>query len=194
MNKTQKGTFGYLKKQQKIEIAKTIVLFAISFAIYITGYITTKSIQNYFTIIAVLGVLPASKSLVSAIMFVKAKGCSSFLYFKIQELQMPFLMLTDLYFTTYNKNFQISHMIVYQSQIIGLTETSMCDIAACEDHISDILSKDGRKSYSVKIMNHQEQYLKRLSVLISQRKEQKSTFTAGANDEQIRKLLVAVSL
>ena len=55
----------------------TIGMFAISLAIFIMGYISTKTNANYLTVVAVLGCLPASKCAVSLIMFLKAKECSS---------------------------------------------------------------------------------------------------------------------
>ena len=60
-----KGTFNYLDTQRKYEIARTIIYFAVSFSLFIAGYITTGTRKNLLTVVAVLGMLPASKSLVS---------------------------------------------------------------------------------------------------------------------------------
>ena len=54
-----KGTYGYLEKKRKTELIRTILLFAIAFGIYLAGYFSTGTQQNLFTIIAVLGMLPA---------------------------------------------------------------------------------------------------------------------------------------
>ena len=69
-----KGTFLYLDTQKKYEIIRTILFYAISAAIFATGYITTGTKKNLLTMVAVLGVLPASKSLVSVIMFMRYKS------------------------------------------------------------------------------------------------------------------------
>ena len=60
-----KGTFGYLDTQKVYEIIRTVLFYSISIAIFVTGYVTTGTKKNLLTIVAVLGVLPASKSLVS---------------------------------------------------------------------------------------------------------------------------------
>ena len=75
-NKIQKGCFGYLSYKKKFSTIMTIGMFALSLAIYLMGYITTKSNANLLTVVAVLGCLPASKSAVSMIMYLKAKGAS----------------------------------------------------------------------------------------------------------------------
>ena len=56
-----KGTYLYLDTQKKYEIAKTAILYSLSVAIFLTGYISTGTKKNLLTIVAVLGVLPASK-------------------------------------------------------------------------------------------------------------------------------------
>ena len=61
-------------------------MFGISLAIYLAGYLTVHSNKNLLTIVAVLGCLPASKSAVSMIMFLRAKGCSEALKAKIDGL------------------------------------------------------------------------------------------------------------
>ena len=57
-----KGSYLYLDTQKKYEIARTIIYFAISFAIFFAGYSLTGTKKNLLTIVAVLGMLPASKS------------------------------------------------------------------------------------------------------------------------------------
>ena len=73
-NKVQKGSFGYLEKQRKRGLIRTILFFAISLAVYLLGYLTTGSNQNYLTIAAVLGCLPASRSAVNTIMYYRYHG------------------------------------------------------------------------------------------------------------------------
>ena len=59
--KIAKGQYGYMDKQRKRVIITTISYYAISLAIFAMGYITTGSKRNLLTIVAVLGLLPASK-------------------------------------------------------------------------------------------------------------------------------------
>ena len=107
-NKIQKGCFGYLSYKKKFSTIMTIGMFALSLAIYLMGYITTKSNANLLTVVAVLGCLPASKSAVSMIMYLKAGCCSQDVYQRTLPNTEGTLMLYDLYLTSYQKNFQIS--------------------------------------------------------------------------------------
>ena len=77
-----------LKHQRKLEIAKTAVLFCLSLAVYLSGLLTTGTNKNLLTIVAVLGCLPASRSAVGMIMFLRAKGCSEELHERILPLSL----------------------------------------------------------------------------------------------------------
>ena len=71
-----KGTKGYLSTQSKYEIARTVLYFAISLSLFVAGIVATGDKMNLLTIVAVLGCLPACKSAVTMIMFLRYKGCS----------------------------------------------------------------------------------------------------------------------
>ena len=66
-----KGTKGYLKSQNKYEIGRTCLYFAISLSLFLAGIIATGDKMNLLTIVAVLGCLPACKSAVTMIMFLR---------------------------------------------------------------------------------------------------------------------------
>ena len=59
-----RGTCGYLRTQKIYEILRTVLYFAISLSLFIAGWVSTGSRENLLTIVAVLGCLPACKSLV----------------------------------------------------------------------------------------------------------------------------------
>lgn len=56
--KITKGMPGYIKDQKKKRILITILLFGISIAVFLTGYLTTHTRNNLLTIVAILGCLP----------------------------------------------------------------------------------------------------------------------------------------
>ena len=102
MNKTKytKGDYLYFEQKTKMEILKTIVFFGISAALYLAGVITTGNNKNYLTIVAVLGCLPASKSAVSMIMYLKVKKCSFNTYEYISKKVGDNVGAYNLYFTS----------------------------------------------------------------------------------------------
>ena len=70
-----RGTRGYLRTQKIYEILRTVLYFAISLSLFIAGWVSTGSRENLLTIVAVLGCLPACKSLVEMFMFLRYRGC-----------------------------------------------------------------------------------------------------------------------
>ena len=81
-----KGEFGYIAWKRRLELGKTIFMFFLSFLLFLIGLVSTKTTANYLSVVAVLGCLPASKYLVSYIMFLKVKPSSSEIYEKIKTL------------------------------------------------------------------------------------------------------------
>ncbi len=174
MKKVQKGSYGYLAWQKKASLIRTIVFFALSAAIYIMGILSTGSNKNLLTIVAVLGCLPACKSAVGTIMFFRASGCSEAAREKIAAaVKMTAAMdysgsLTefyDMYFTSYKKNFPISHMVLKGNTICAYTESGNCDCSAGEKHLEQMLVQDGYKHLTVKIFNNLDKYIDRLGQL-----------------------------
>ena len=69
-----KGEAGYIDQKKKKELLKVILEFGIVLALFITGYITTKTRLNLLTLVAVLGCLPASKAMVGFLMLLPRKS------------------------------------------------------------------------------------------------------------------------
>ena len=66
--KEKKGYFGYVRHERKKRLLITLGLFALPLVLFLTGYLTTHTTKNLFTVVAVVGCLPACKSLVGLIM------------------------------------------------------------------------------------------------------------------------------
>lgn len=168
--KLTKGNFGYLRKQKKIEIIRTVIYFALSASIFAMGYMTTGTKVNLLTVVAVLGCLPASKSAVSMIMYLKAGFCSDACYQIVKECvpEGDTLLLYDLYLTSYQKNFQISVMAVKNHALCGYTEDEKCDLNAGEAHITEILQQNGYGGLTVKLFDKLDRFTDRLRQLDAQ--------------------------
>ena len=91
-----KGQKGYLAWNKKMSICKTLVLFAISFAVYAMGIWSTGSNQNLLTIVAVLGCLPACRSAANLIALLRCHEISESDYRKISAKIRTAESLTDL--------------------------------------------------------------------------------------------------
>ena len=186
-NKYAKGDYLYLQNKKKMEILKTIVFFGISAALYIAGYIATGSNKNYLTIFAVLGCLPASKSAVSMIMNLKVKGCSEAAYKAISRKMGENAGAYNLYFTSYDKNYDTSHLFVKGMTVIALTENEKFSEAGFEEHVKTVLNRDAIKGVNVKAYRDIEKYIARMEQMQNLENEK-------SRENDIMKNLFSVSL
>lgn len=187
--KNKKGTYGYIERQRRWEIIKTIVMFGISLSLYVAGYVATKSNKNLLTLVAVLGCLPASKSAVNMIMFFKAKGCSAEMKKAIGKKADGLCERYDLYLTSYAKNFQISHLVMKGKNMVGITEQDSFDESACQQHLKTLFSQNGFRDITVKIFSDTEKYLERVKSLQESAMDDNREF-----DEKVLELMENLSL
>lgn len=189
MKKAVKGNFGYLDVKRKQVLIRTILFFAIALALLAVGIISTGTKKNLLTVVAVLGCLPACKSLVNLIMYLKAKGCSKDVREKIAAQEGSLTGMYDMYFTSYKQNFPISHMVVDGKNICGFTEFENCDARACEEHLITMLKQGGYKDLTVKIFRELPKYCERLRQLNELEHEK-----TPEHDDGIRIVLYDISL
>ena len=184
-----KGNYGYLAAKKRWVIIRTLIFFCLSLAIFVAGYVTTGTRKNLLTVVAVLGCLPACKSLVNMIMLIRAAGCSQAAKEALAPLEGRLVGMYDMYFTSYQKNFAISHMIVEGNIILGYTESGECDVKACEEHLQMMLKQSGFKDMTVKISDDLPTYETQLKNLNEMKKEHHP-----AKDDEVRVLLYDISL
>lgn len=185
----QKGTYGYIERQRRWEIIKTVVMFGISISLYVAGYIATKSNRNLLTLAAVLGCLPASKSAVNMIMFFKAKGCSPALKEAVGDRAEGLSGRYDLYLTSYAKNYQISHLVIKGKSMAGITEQQAFEERDCYQHLKTMFGQNGFHDITVKIFRDREKYFERLKSMQESEMDDNREF-----DEQVLKLMENLSL
>lgn len=160
-----KGTSGYLRTQKNYEILRTVLYFAISLSLFLAGWVTTGSRENLLTIVAVLGCLPACKSLVEMFMFLRYKGCNEQDAAQIAAHTDGLTGLYDMVFTSYEKNYVIHHMTICGNTLCGYTSDPKFAEQAFYKHIQDILKKDNYREVTVKIFHDLDKYLKRCEQL-----------------------------
>lgn len=136
-----KGTSGYLRTQKNYEILRTVLYFAISLSLFIAGWVTTGCRENLLTIVAVLGCLPACKSLVEMFMFLRYKGCNEQDAAQIAAHTDGLTGLYDMVFTSYEKNYVIHHMTICGNTLCGYTSDPKFAEQAFYKHIQNILKR-----------------------------------------------------
>lgn len=157
-----KGTKNYINTQKKYEILRTVLYFFMSLSLFIAGYMSTKTKENLLTVVAIVGCLPACKSLVGAIMFLRFKSLSVQACEKIEAVRKRLPQLFDLVFTTYDKNHVVSHLVIAGNTVCGFSEQKGFAEKEFQTHIQNVLKADGHKSVSVKIFTDLNKYLERI--------------------------------
>ncbi len=160
-----KGTRNYIHTQKKYEILRTILYFGLSLGLFITGYVTTDTKANLFTVVAIVGCLPASKSLIGAIMFLRYESCPKADADLIDAHKGYLNSLYDMVFTSYQRNFVVSHLVVHGNSICGYSHKSDFPEKEFQVHMEGILKTDGHKNYTVKIFHDIRKYTDRLEQL-----------------------------
>lgn len=192
--KYTKGEYEYPKYQTGRVIITTIISFLLFGSIFVIGYFWTKTTSNVLTIVAVLGMLPSSKSLVSVIMYLRIPDFNKEIYESISGKCNDIDVLYSLYLTSYNDNFPINCMTVRSNTIIGYTEFSdkqsgkkaVCKVNECEEHIKTILKQNGLKNMTVKIFTDLTKFENRV--------EQLKLTDANNNENEVVNLLCDISL
>lgn len=170
-----KGKENYIRTQKKYEIIRTISYYCISIALFLCGWLQTGQRTNLLTIVAILGCLPASKSAVNAIMFLRFKGCSESALNRIkQHIDGP-QELYDCVFTSYQINYCISHIAVCGNTVCGFSEDPKFEENKFYQHIMDILKLDGHKDVTIKIFTDLDRYLERIEQMNDLPKETAKT-------------------
>ncbi len=162
----QKGSYGYIENHKAVTALRTMIFVLVSVGLYVIGYVETGSSKNPLTVVAVLGCLPACKSMVNFILFLKAKGCSEALKNEVSVFDEKLTVFYDMYFTSYQKNYPVSHMALKGSVLCGITENPKCDCNAAQNHLEQMLTQEGIKNLTVKIFSQKDKYIDRLSQLV----------------------------
>jgi len=160
-----KGTRDYLDTQRIYECIRTILMFSISLSILAIGFLTTHTRLNLLTIVAVLGCLPASKSLVSLIMFCRFRSLKAPLADEFADHQGELCGAYDMVFTTNDKCYQIDHLVVKGNSICGYSKQKDFSEQAFQAHILPILKKDSFSNVIFKVFSDPVKYVERLDQL-----------------------------
>ncbi len=166
MFSNNKGTFGYLKKQPVKVGLFALLLIGFSAFIFFFGYIKIHDVKNLFTLLAVLGMLPGAKALVSFIMQIKAEkySCEKELYEKCEAVfsKGNYVRGYDFYLTSYKVNFPVPVCLVCDKSVICLLSDGK-DTAQLNDHINKYLATNGIEGYKAYSFDDKDKFIKRIT-------------------------------
>ncbi|MCR5420978.1 MAG: hypothetical protein K6E98_08230 [Lachnospiraceae bacterium] len=187
-----KGEWGYINYQRKRILIITLVLYVCSIGIYLFGYMTLHTSKSLFSVMAVLGILPASKSMVNLIMFLRYKSLDPNIYELYLKNVNNIPIIYELPFTTYEKTYFVEALVCCAGNVIcyyGHKDKKNINIVNLKQHLNTVLKNDGHKDYILKIYDNRDEFLKRVKD-INDHFDVKET----ARDEGILNTLRSVSL
>ena len=200
MKSVPKGAFGYTDAHKKRQLLKTFIFFLLPIAIFLIGFLTTKSKENYFTVVAVVGSLPACKELVNVFMFAKRHSMPKALYEEIQGHVGVMETAYELWPTTYEKSYPIIAIVISGNEVMGYTEEKReLDWKKAEEHICTVLKNNGISHAHVHIFQEKKQFLERVDALALQKKEDlpfvpDERYPGFSREQVIRAVILALSI
>ncbi len=123
----QKGDFGYFSKEKKKRFLITLIMFAVPLFIFFSSWAYFDTRKTIWTVIAVVGCLPACKSMVSLIMILLRHPMDKELYEKIRQHQGELTMSYEMYMTFYEKSAYIDAFAICGNTVVGYSSDAKID-------------------------------------------------------------------
>ena len=193
MKRVAKGKFGYTLSHRKWQIMKMSLYIVLALAIFLIGWITTKTTKNIMSIVAICGALPISKEMVGVIMSFKRKPMNKLVYEQISGKAGNLEQIYELLFTTNEKSYGVEAAIVEGKDVICYTVDPKCEVTVLQKHLLKMLDAN------VKVYTDLKKFLDRVSDLERRDKEeipykQHPTYPDLNRDQLVKHLLLALSV
>lgn len=160
--KIKKGTYGYIDAKKKKQLLWTIVLFLIVFVIFITGILINKTRLNVLTVVAVCGVMPAARALLSYIMLFKYHTFEKEIYDKIKEHEGTLTMGYEYVITTEKEVLSVTSAAICGKTLCVYTMQKEFDEKKCTEYLKGMMKNNDMEGISIKIFKEFHAYLRRM--------------------------------
>lgn len=190
--KIEKGQMGYLRALKKKYLLWSLGEFGIVAAVFILGYVQTKTKQNLFTILAVVGCLPAAKMLVEFITVYPHQGIEKEKFEELEEKAPLIMHIYDMLFTSAQKAMPVDALVVSGHVVCGYTSSPRTDEALLAEYIKGILKDNRYEKMTVKIFHNYKMFLARAeglnNIAAVERPED------DRNEQNIKKILFSIAM
>ncbi len=161
-----KGEYGYIAFQKKRRFAIAAIMLAIPLTIFFTAQAYIGTNKNIFTVVAILGVIPASRFIVNFIMTVMQKSAPEEIIHLTKESAPDLPQAFELVVTAYEGSMPLDAVTVCGSEVTAYsTYGKRDDFEKMEKHIARILTGNGYASVHVRIFQEKGKYTERLRQL-----------------------------
>lgn len=198
MKRVAKGKFGYTMSHRKWQFLKMSLYIALALAVFLVGFLTTKTTKNVLSIVAIVGALPISKEMVGVIMSFKRKPMDKGLYEQISAKAGDLEQIYELLFTTSDKSYAAEAVVIEGRDVICYVNDPKSDAPKLQTHLQKMLAANEYKQ-NVKVYTDLKKFLDRVGDLERREKEeipykQNPTYPDLNRDQLIRHLLLALSI
>lgn len=190
--KIEKGQPGYIKARKINYLVWAVSEFAVVVALVILGYLQTGSKLNLFTVIAVVGCLPASKMLVEFITMAPHKSIAPEKYAEIEEKAGLITRIYDTVITGNGKVMPVDAFVISGRTICGYTGSPKAKEAETARYIKEMLENNHVDKVTVKIFCDYVAFLSRAEGM-----NNIATVEAGGGgnrEAKIKKLILGSSM
>ena len=136
-----------------------------------TGFLIKGSSKNIFTVVAVLGMLPVAKLIVSLIMYFKAEkhSCNKETFEKIEKCAdgIDVCYGYDFYMTSYKIDFPVKSAVVFDDSLICLMNNTKSDSKDLKEHIEKYMANNSITGYKIFVLDNIERYCDRIKSISS---------------------------
>ena len=187
-----KGQKNYLKKQPLRIGAATVIMLLFCATIYLVGFFMAGgSPKNIMTVIAILGMLPVAKLIVSFIMYIRAEkySCPGELVKNVEDAFTDKATYGfDFFLTSEKKNFPLGSCFVYENSLIAYILDKNVKTSDCKEHIEKYLSNNSITGIKVYILSEESKFLERVKSV------DLSSYQLSENEEKAFALIKSLSL
>lgn len=159
--KAKKGEAGYVQAQKTKYLFYSIIEFSIVIAFVLFGILKTGSRLNGFTIVGIVGCLPASKMLVEYITMMPHKGIEWNLSQEIVEKASLLTVIFDTIITGNEKVMPVQAFVISGNTICGYTTSEKTDETMLAKYLKQLLAQNGYDKVTVKILHDYHAFITR---------------------------------
>lgn len=168
----QKGCVGYISNRIALTTVRTVILYALAIGIYLIGYFTMHTNKSLWSIVAVLGILPASKSAVNMIMFFRYRSLKQEDAKEYADAAGELPLSYENIVTTKEKTYFLPALAYRNHTVCVFLNQEKLDSSKIENYLRESL-KIEKIDATVKVFKNKQQFLDRVKALNALEPEEK---------------------
>ncbi|XCP83742.1 hypothetical protein ABXS75_11705 [Roseburia hominis] len=190
--RTKKGEAGYIRSRKTLLMIVVLLEFALVGGLVFVGYKTTGTRRNLLTLVAILGCLPACRTLVNLIVMAPYHSINEARELEIAGVTGNLTVLYDLILTSERKSMPIQSIAIYNRTVCGYVSDKRIDTHYAARHIKSMLAQEKLDKVTVKLFTDYTAFLARaegMDNIASVEQEDNSRI-----ERKISRLLLDISL